>query len=136
MAGHTQAGKQSLTGVWQGLYTYSDGTSVAFVATLIDSGSALTGSTHELCTAGAWIGSTIYATLSGSRQGSAIAFTKIYDEVGFEYQSAVKYEGTLSGDEMEIEGRWIIHSMRFGKFLMIRSNGKTTEIQRKVTARI
>jgi hypothetical protein len=106
------------------------------VATLIDTGTALTGSTHELCTAGSGTGSTIYATLFGSRQGSAIAFTKTYDEVGFEYQSAIQYQGTLSGDETEIEGRWIIHALRSGKFLMIRSNGKTAAIERKATARL
>jgi hypothetical protein len=136
MAGRIQAHKQNLTGVWHGLYTYSDGMSVAFVATLIDTGTALTGSTHEPCTTGPRTGSTLYATLSGSRQGSAIAFTKTYGEAGFEYQSAIRYEGTLSGDETEIEGRWIIRATLSGKFLMIRSNGKTVAIERKAKARL
>ena len=37
---------RNLTGVWQGLYTYPNGESVSFVATLIDSGGALSGSIH------------------------------------------------------------------------------------------
>ena len=37
---------QDLTGVWNGLYSYADGRSVTFVATLIEHGSTLTGATH------------------------------------------------------------------------------------------
>jgi hypothetical protein len=36
-----RADARNLTGVWQGLYTYPNGESVSFVATLIDSGGAL-----------------------------------------------------------------------------------------------
>jgi hypothetical protein len=39
---------ENLTGVWQGFYTYPGGIgSVAFGATLIETGSTLSGSTHE-----------------------------------------------------------------------------------------
>ena len=48
---------QNLTGVWQGLYTYPNSESVSFVATLIDSGGALSGSTHEPCAATVAVGS-------------------------------------------------------------------------------
>ena len=47
MTERSQTGEQNLTGVWHGLYTYPDGVSVSFVATLIESGSSLSGSTHE-----------------------------------------------------------------------------------------
>ena len=47
MAERGQADAQDLTGVWNGLYSYPDGLSVTFVATLIESGGALSGSTHE-----------------------------------------------------------------------------------------
>ena len=47
MTERSQTGEQNLTGVWHGLYSYPDGVSVSFVATLIESGSSLSGSTHE-----------------------------------------------------------------------------------------
>ena len=62
-------GKQNLTGVWHGLYTYPGGTSVAFVATLIEAGSHLNGSTHEPCILPA--PRTECKHLSGADRGSA-----------------------------------------------------------------
>jgi hypothetical protein len=108
------ANAQNLTGVWQGLYTYPDGLSVSFVATLIESGSALTGSTHEPSPTG-----TLYASLTGSRDGSAVAFRKTYEGAGPSY-GTVDYAGTLSTGATEIEGRWSIPGAWSGKFLMIR----------------
>ena len=91
-------GPQSLTGVWNGLYTYSNGLSVSFVATLIDSGSALSGTTHEPNVLGTTPGGTLTALLAGGRQGGAISFVKIYDEVGPRLYYPVHYEGALNGD--------------------------------------
>ena len=48
-----RAGEQNLTGVWNGLYTYPSDRSTSFVATLIDSGGSLSGTTHE---SGFWAG--------------------------------------------------------------------------------
>ena len=76
------AGPKNLTGVWNGLYSYSSGLSVSFVATLIDSGSALSGATHEPNVLGTSPGSTLTALLSGGRNDSAITFVKTYDEAG------------------------------------------------------
>jgi hypothetical protein len=48
MTEHTGANAQSITGVWQGTYCYPFGLGpVSFVATLIEAGSSLTGTTHE-----------------------------------------------------------------------------------------
>src|SRR5262245_20897292 len=117
MSERSQAGEQNLTGVWHGLYSYADGASVSFVATLIQSGSSLTGSIHEPSIVG---GKTATATLAGSRQASAVAFVKTYDEAGLLYQNSVHYDGALNGDATEIEGRWTIRPILSGKFLMIR----------------
>jgi hypothetical protein len=57
---------QNLTGVWQGLYTYPNGESASFVATLIDNGGALSGSTHEPCPRA--VSSSEYALWEARRQ--------------------------------------------------------------------
>jgi hypothetical protein len=110
---------QGLTGVWNGLYSYSDGRSVTFVATLIESGSTLTGSTHEPCVGRDCPAATLFATLMGGRSGSAVTFRKTY-EVADPRFATVNYEGTLNADATEIEGRWMIPGVWSGKFMMIR----------------
>jgi hypothetical protein len=136
MTEHARPGGENLTGVWQGLYSYSYGQPVSFVATLIDSGASFTGSIHEPSIFG---GDTIYATLAGTRQGSAVSFLKKYEKsAGPQYASSVQYEGALNGDATEIEGRWTIWAVfgLSGKFLMIRSAGKAAEVEQKVSERV
>ncbi|HEY4404674.1 MAG TPA: hypothetical protein VGN55_08460 [Xanthobacteraceae bacterium] len=131
-----QTGAENLTGVWQGLYTYSArGRSVSFVATLIESGRVLSGSIHEPRDFGVPVGETLYATLLGSRSGSAVSFTKTYQNAGPFYGS-VEYAGALSGDRTEIEGVWTIPRGGSGKFLMVRSAGKTAAIKQKKSVRV
>jgi hypothetical protein len=129
------AGGDNLTGVWHGLYSYAYGQSVSFVATLIDSGASFSGTIHEPSTFG---GHTIYATLGGSRQGSAVSFLKRYEKsAGPQYAASIQYEGALNGDATEIEGRWTIRMLRLsGKFLMIRSAGKAVEAEQKVSEQV
>ena len=129
-------GAQNLTGVWNGLYTYPGGMSVAFVATLIEAGSHLSGSIHEPCVAAICLSDTMYATLSGSRQGNAVTFIKTYDGAGPDYQNPVAYEGRLNGDATEIEGRWIIRGLLSGTFLMIRSAGRAETVERKAEEKV
>ena len=127
---------KNLTGVWNGLYSYSSGLSVSFVATLIDSGSALSGATHEPNVLGTGPGSTLTAMLSGGRRSSAITFVKTYDEAGPRYYYPVSYDGVLNGDATEIEGRWRIGDGTTGKFLMIRSEGKAIAVEQKKRAKV
>jgi hypothetical protein len=110
---------QDLTGVWNGLYSYPDGRSVTFVATLIESGRALTGSTHEPCVGGDCPAGTLLASLMGSRNGSAVSFRKTYEAAGPRF-GTVNYEGQLNAEATEIEGRWSIPGVWSGKFMMIR----------------
>lgn len=130
------AGAKNLTGVWNGLYSYSSGLSVSFVATLIDSGSALSGATHEPNVLGTRPGSMLTALLSGGRQDRAIAFVKTYDDAGPRYYYPVSYEGVLNGDATEIEGRWRIGDGTSGKFLMVRSEGKAVAVEQKKRAKV
>src|SRR4029450_9638091 len=61
----------SLTGLWNGLFSYPrryDPTQ--FVAILIQSGSSLSGTTHESCAIEGIFGGVLYATLQGQRDGS------------------------------------------------------------------
>jgi len=130
-----RADAENLTGVWNGLYTYSHGESVSFVATLIDSGGSFSGSIHE---PSSFRGGTIYAMFAGARQGNAVSFLKRYEKgAGPQYVASVQYEGVLNGDATEIEGRWTIGAVGLsGKFLMIRSAGKTIEVEQEVSERV
>lgn len=121
---------RNLTGVWQGLYTYPNGQSVSFVATLIDSAGALSGSTHEPGAHGDASSGTLYATLAGQRSGSAVTFRKTYEGKRPRYR-AVDYAGTLNADATEIEGRWTIPGVWSGTFLMIRPARNEASVKRE-----
>jgi hypothetical protein len=124
--------EKDLTGIWNGLYTYPDGRSTSFVATLIDSGGALSGTTHEP----GGLGGTLYASVAGSRNDSAVGFTKTYDRPGLLHREPIIYEGSLNGDATEIEGRWTIQKVWSGKFMMVRSGGQAAKVERKVFERV
>ena len=125
----------NLTGVWQGLYTYPGiNRSVSFTATLLETPGALTGSTHEPCVFRDGAGGTLFATLQGGRDGTQVTFRKTYELAGPNYD-LVDYEGTLSADGIEIEGRWVIRRVWSGSFLMIRETGNTAARSRTVFER-
>ena len=109
----------SLTGVWQGIYSYPVGglPTVPFTATLIEAGSSLSGSVHEQCTIN---GETLLFSLNGSRHGTAINFAKTYHGTN-PYYGTILYNGTVNDDATEIEGRWAIPGDWSGRFLMTRS---------------
>jgi hypothetical protein len=134
MTEHTAANAQSITGVWQGTYCYPFGLGpVSFVATLIEAGCSLTGTTHEpgRWTVGCSPDVTLCASLSGSRHGGAVTFVKTYDR-GNPHCRPIEYDGILSRDGTEIEGRWIISRIFSGKFRMIRPARKAESVSRKV----
>ncbi len=131
MAGRVCDSKRNLTGIWNGLYTYQDGRSTSFVATLIESGGALSGTTHEPSTLAGSSGATLYACVAGFRRDASVTFTKTYDRPDVFHQSPILYEGALNGDGTEIEGRWTIARVWSGKFLMIRSPGQEMKATRK-----
>jgi hypothetical protein len=128
------AREQNLTGIWNGLYTYRDGRSTSFVATLIESGGSVCGTTHETSTSGT-PGAMLFATLIGARSDSAVTFTKTYDQPDVFHRSPVRYEGALNGENTEIEGRWTIMRFWSGKFLMVRSPGQEMKAERKAYER-
>jgi hypothetical protein len=101
---------------------------------LIESASAVSGTTHEPCAFGGRPQEVLYATVLGSREDCAVAFVKTYDGANPHYRT-VTYEGTLSRDGTEIEGHWIVPGNWSGKFLMIRSAGKAETVARHVFER-
>ena len=77
MSGNAGGGGKSLTGVWQGLYSYpGKGDSVPFVATLIESGGSISGTTHETCATRDSSRQTLFAMVSGSRARASVIFSK------------------------------------------------------------
>jgi hypothetical protein len=126
---------KNLTGVWHGLYSYQAYREpVYFVATLIDGGSFISGSTHESEIGETGAPLTLFASIDGSRSGNAIDFIKSYDgSAGWSH--SVTYEGLLNADATEIEGTWVVvksetGAKASGKFLMIRSRGATETVVR------
>jgi hypothetical protein len=96
----------NLSGLWMGSFSYPDGLgpTTPFLARLEDSDGSLGGSIIEPNTIGA-SSDQLEAVLSGSRQGSAVDFTKVYDGAS-DAAHAVDYVGRLSGDGNSITGVW------------------------------
>jgi hypothetical protein len=116
--GHSPSSR-SLTGIWQGIYSYpmSGLPTVPFTATLIEAGSSLSGSVHEQCTIN---GETLLFSVTGARHGTAVNFVKTY--IGkSRYYGTILYDGAVNGDATEIEGRWTIPGDWSGRYLMTRS---------------
>ena len=109
----------SLTGVWDGTFVQPGDGMVTFLATLIDSGGALTGNVTEPCISAGCPLSTHNASIAGHRSGSAVSFVKRYEPPGYGYDT-VLYEGVVNADATEIDGRWRVPGFS-GAFLMVRS---------------
>ena len=136
MSSSSQGAARSLTGVWQGLYSYpGQGEPVGFVATLIEAGSSVSGTTHETCAVADFTKKTLYAIISGIRRDGSVTFTKAYDgTAGWNHK--VEYDGALNGEATEIEGRWTINGLLAGRFMMIRNPGKEVAVKREVFEKV
>jgi hypothetical protein len=80
------------------------GPTTPFLAKLVDDEGALSGSTIEPNTIGGG-SDELQALVSGSRSGSAVDFTKMYDGTS-DAAHAVDYVGRLSNDGNTINGVW------------------------------
>ena len=111
-----------LTGAWFGHYSYP-GTlrpAVAFIASIEEAGGLIAGTTSERAE-----GDELHAILRGSREGTAVAFTKAYDGAG-RLAHAVEYEGDLDEDGGRVAGTWRLEGWA-GKFEMTRGIVEETE---------
>ena len=121
MSEQTHTSRDSLTGVWNGQFSYSDALQPGeFTATLLDFGGVLSGAIHEPDQWARAEGGLLYAEVSGRRVGSTVEFAKTYDGAGG-WTHTVNYSGELSADGLEIEGGWDIPGEWSGRFLMIRA---------------
>jgi hypothetical protein len=126
----------NLTGIWQGLYSYPRALApVSFTATLLESGSWLSGSIHEVAEDEAAARVEVCATLLGTRANQDVDFTKTYDGT-HGWTHAVLYSGLLSDDATEIEGTWSVPGVWAGKFLMIRPEGRRAGQLREAFERV
>lgn len=78
---------------------------------------------------------TLFASLEGRGDAVSVRFTKTYDGTGG-WSHAVAYDGRLSADATEIEGRWTIRQEISGRFLMMRSAGTGESVVRRVFAQV
>lgn len=132
----TTAAQNELTGVWDGLYSYTRSGELesTFTAVLFQTGGRLSGAIHE--TMRRRRGDiAANAEVEGVVAGSHVAFAKHYDGTGG-VQHTVAYEGRLSGDE--IEGTWTIPAApgNAGRFLMIRGRKAETGAEKSVLEKI
>jgi hypothetical protein len=125
-----------LTGVWDGLFSYPRNLpAVPFTAVILEIGSAISGSIHEQPTHGRSAGQTLTAAIEGEHIGSMVRFLKTYDPAHKTHGLPIRYEGVLTPDGDEIEGRWTIPGNWSGKFLMMRS-GRRQAVARTRRRRI
>lgn len=129
------AGHDNLTGVWHGLYTYPEFFEpVYFMASLIHSGSILSGTIHESEVGETGAPLTLYAGVSGSVDRPGVEFAKTYDGSGG-WSHTVMYSGLLSSDGSEIEGSWTVAGWS-GRFLMMRSRQASEAKLREVFEKV
>lgn len=126
----------NLSGMWQGLYSYSDGYSVPFVATLLQIGESLSGTIDEPRSDGGPSDQRMVAKVDGTRNGAMLNFTKRYDGTNASYDRPVLYEGNVNADATEIDGRWTIERYSSGRFLMTRAGARREAVTRKLLAPI
>lgn len=96
----------NISGLWMGSYAYPGGRlpTTPFLARIEDHDGALAGTIVEPNTMGASSDS-LEAVLSGSREGNAVDFTKVYDGAS-DAAHAVDYVGRLAADGNTICGVW------------------------------
>ncbi|GAL96696.1 hypothetical protein AA0312_1804 [Acetobacter tropicalis NRIC 0312] len=131
----TQHDTSSLTGLWQGQFTYPRGYAPEFfTASLLDQAGVLSGAITEKATETTPDHSILYAVLSGHHTGRQVVFVKTYE--GTVRAHDVHYSGTVNDDATEISGTWSISGNWSGQFLMIREGQATQDEALLVEAEI
>jgi len=105
------ANRINLSGLWLGSYAYPAGAGprTPFLASLQDHDGTLSGSIIEPNRIGR-SSTELNAILSGSRAGSSVDFTKVYDGSS-DAAHAVDYVGQLSADGNTISGVWSLEHL-------------------------
>ena len=102
---------ENLSGLWMGSFSYPNGLgpTTPFLASLTDSGGSLSGTIVEPNTVGR-SSDQLGAVLQGSRAGTSVDFTKMYDGES-DAAHAVDYVGQLSADGNSISGVWSLQDL-------------------------
>jgi len=95
-------GALNLSGLWMGSYSYLGGAgpTTPFIAKIVDDSGALSGEVVEPNTVG-FSSEALQAIVSGSRDGHAVDFTKVYDGAS-DAAHAVDYVGRVSADGNQV----------------------------------
>ncbi|MBX9691521.1 MAG: hypothetical protein K2Z81_03995 [Cyanobacteria bacterium] len=94
-----QGSDNSITGRWQGHYSYSDYREGSrFEAVLTDNAGQIAGSILDDCNLGE-------AYVYGSYESTSVKFTKYYRQ---SFLAPVHYSGTISSDRKTMHGKWSI----------------------------
>lgn len=129
-------GDHDLSGRWHGFYNMpNDAAPTPFEAELRDIGGLLSGTISEDGDTFDCLGQTLHAVLDGRRDGDSVSFTKRYDYLP-RADYSIHYEGVLTPDGNEIEGRWMIPGIWSGTFLMVRHTGAAATAERKVSEEV
>jgi hypothetical protein len=120
-----------LTGRWTGIFNYpAFHPPNSFEAVLRDVGGGIGGTITEADDDPGARGRILHAVVEGHRSGSAVRFTKMYDDLD-RMPDPVFYSGTVQPDGNEISGRWEIAGSWAGTFLMIRNAGSEEAAERQ-----
>ncbi len=123
-----------LTGEWSGIYSYpAHYPPNTFEASIRDAGGVITGVIHQPGEIIEPPGIHQHAVIEGSRQGSAVRWVKIYDDLS---RATPHYRGTILSGGDEIEGIWHIPGNWSGTFMMMRHRREAAEEERKVSEEI
>ena len=114
--------RSTLTGAWSGAYRYPGDAfpETVFSADIEEVGGAFVGSTQEPNHFSRSLATVLIAEIEGVRSGSAVAFSKFYNDAGIRH--AVRYEGAADEALMRIEGAWSIPGQWSGTFFMTRDD--------------
>lgn len=107
-----------LSGRWLGIFNYPGGEGVAFTADLTEAAGRLGGTITENDTIDD--GRPLAAAIDGHRGGTAVEFTKFYEDADPDSYDVVAYRGEVTADGSEISGRWDIPGAWSGSFIMTR----------------
>jgi hypothetical protein len=123
-----------LSGRWSGIFNYpSLFPPNTFEATIRDVGGVISGLITQPREVFDPPGPSRQAVIEGSREGSALRFIKIYDDLE---RPTPHYHGIVQPGGDEIEGQWTIPGDWSGTFLMIRGSKEAAAEERRVSEKV
>jgi hypothetical protein len=122
--------EHDLSGRWSGIFNYpAQFPPNTFEAVLRDAGGLITGIVTQPREFFEPPGPPQQAVIDGQRDGSHVAWIKIYDDLG---RPAPHYSGTIQAGGNEIAGEWTIPGDWSGTFMMIRASASEEAVERQV----